>query len=1613
MRKNIKFFVLKLFFLSLIFTSNANSKSPPPGTISSADASKINVLLMLSEGRHWNQERRDGLYLNGGRREHACSILFNWDGYHRGNDIVFHNDHVFMASDNHGFPDGIWEGNSSNRDGVNTIREKLKYPQHIWKGFRGITKHKIGDECTLDKSWAYDGQYSSFDIFKNGSYASPREMFKALDPHNHRWDKHTVCVGNWQDAYQKYKLFKVKTKNNKTRLFAILKNRLCEFDLNTGKMTPITHFYGRNGWDPMSFSCVLRGKWGRDCRNNDLVFTSEYDNDINFKDFKNGRIRSNGWFSTFRFIREGINYKNEKNLIFDFKNYNGKITDVQETVCPSFQELKDNKWTDAEKEFWNNNRPYTTDGIGYGTQSHSRQPKYDHINGGIAHLTNWNRSAHQFSNDGKYLWGTSFVPNKGHMNSFVIKKLKLEDNGCIEKGSWDIVSTPVDLHNAEKPFGSGWTSFSGIDDWKNWQVNHSTITEHPTDPKTFFFTAGGYAKRAIINKNIPIPKDPYRSFVYKVTFNDDYSRIVSSKKVMFKGGWGDLHNPGKNLGFRVEQNRMLGVPLLKILGINENKNEMYLSSIGRGATNVGFSAFVIDTNTLAFKRVFGGTDTSGVNKKDQENAALEAMLPVLSNPSIRAQINFGLGLHSRKSENKMYDPNTGRPNWSWKPPNWINDYKRDSHFKNWKGDLTTGYAEPCTNYSCLKVRIHDKGAEQIKKYFEERINFKVDPDPTNYDYHDPLSGTGLLGIPYFNQFEPQWNTAYSAFYGPYLASDYLKHPTLSPRDPNTPCASTYVVYLTPGGGGIGETSINSFNGKSPQRLFRDENIKSYVFVYGDLPPENTITSTSYDSNLKEYRKINAFGSPHRRFIDKLARESGTEKGIYVQGTTQLQSAFQSLMLTIIEDAKKVSFSAPSVINETKDKNSAYQAKLKFVGKQQWQGELISRKLTEDGKIDVNAKPNWEASKLMLDPDNRKLWSEIPGASYQGNYNNFNDSNSLQINTLFELTGNKVADYHSQTAGQLNTQRCKSASGVMDGNSDDVKGLINFIRGTDYFDYDADCDLFEKRENPLADIYHSEMVVVGAPSEATPSTSKNTDAYFKTLKNYNAFAKANSSRKKVLYVGANNGILHAFDANTGQELWGFVPPLLAGNLPTMINTALNTDKEGGSNAIYGVDGSPVVSNLFIQSPLSVGGAKEWRTILMAPYGRGGAGFSVLDVTVPDRPIHYYSIYNDKLNKKVHVITHRAEISSYDYDSIPSEYDYTKLGQTWSSPRIARIPNSGAGDAVLDDDINVAIMGGGYDDADETTGSNLTIVNLDNFGKINKVIPLNNITNNNITNSAPNTPLVLTPDSVGDGEIYRGALVYLNDLEGKITKFNLTNMEKDGNGNSIEMYDSTQIFSVDANDKNLRYMYHGMDATIGDQTNNLWLFTGTGDYKRINARDNSENLLLGVKDRYFPNFQKVQTTNRSDLLKCTNATNINYDSYCRYKPEDEGWYITLPKNLKVSAEPTVFDGRVYFPTYQPGGCGPGKATICPVNDECGSNNLYDLRKANNFLNDGIDHSLKNKCMYIGEGVLSKIIVTSSKLYANIAGETTEEGEDLVVLEFPPSDLKILRKSWRENF
>ena len=57
------------------------------------------------------------------------------------------------------------------------------------------------------------------------------------------------------------------------------------------------------------------------------------------------------------------------------------------------------------------------------------------------------------------------------------------------------------------------------------------------------------------------------------------------------------------------------------------------------------------------------------------------------------------------------------------------------------------------------------------------------------------------------------------------------------------------------------------------------------------------------------------------------------------------------------------------------------------------------------------------------------------------------------------------------------------------------------------------------------------------------------------------------------------MLHAFNSKTGKEEWAFVPPFVASSMPNMVNVNLNRSGVGGSNAIYGVDGSPTVKDIY--------------------------------------------------------------------------------------------------------------------------------------------------------------------------------------------------------------------------------------------------------------------------------------------------------------------------------------------------------------------------------------------------------------------------------------------------
>ena len=367
-----------------------------------------------------------------------------------------------------------------------------------------------------------------------------------------------------------------------------------------------------------------------------------------------------------------------------------------------------------------------------------------------------------------------------------------------------------------------------------------------------------------------------------------------------------------------------------------------------------------------------------------------------------------------------------------------------------------------------------------------------------------------------------------------------------------------------------------------------------------------------------------------------------------------------------------------------------------------------------------------------------------------------------------------------------------------------------------------------------------------------------------------------------------------------------------------------------------------------------------------------------------------------------------------DADDTEYSgYAFLGDTWSSPRIFRMPDEDNRNDPTQDKY-VMVMGGGMS-LKAGVGSNVFVINLENKetpGEILKLIEIPDSDDNNISNAVPASPVVITPDMT-PGIEWRGGLVYINDLEGKVTKINLTSMthasdSDDDAPTTIALYDSTQIFNAQSDQLNARYMYHAMDIAVGRDTNKVWLYMGTGDYEDPNnVEPGIDNLLLGIKDPMRNWRYKNMNTpkNLDDCLHIQSSTTACPDT------SNAGWKVHLPNSQKVTAEPTIFQGNVYFPIYQPNvenPCSVGAAFICSADDECGTNNSGQIGSGTGNPADFTDAD----CHFAGFGILSEIVVFAGKLFANIAG--LSEGKTTLVIKMAaPGEVDSYRRSWKENF
>jgi Tfp pilus tip-associated adhesin PilY1 len=258
-------------------------------------------------------------------------------------------------------------------------------------------------------------------------------------------------------------------------------------------------------------------------------------------------------------------------------------------------------------------------------------------------------------------------------------------------------------------------------------------------------------------------------------------------------------------------------------------------------------------------------------------------------------------------------------------------------------------------------------------------------------------------------------------------------------------------------------------------------------------------------------------------------------------------------------------------------------------------------------------------------------------------------------------------------------------------------VLNFVRGDR--SQESPGGLLRKRYGLLGDTGNVQPLYIGAPSRTLPHGG------------HVQYRTNQANRPGRVIVGANDGMVHVFDADTGIEVYAYVPSML---LPTLHRLAA----------------PDYVHSWFADGQLASGDAKigsAWKTLLAGGLGAGARGLFALDVTAPGLS---------------------SESSTTDDDSkVLWEQTGDALGYIHGKPGIARLSNG----------VWYVISGNGYDSLTGTAALYLAPVD----GGTPSTIVTNHVTANGL--SAP--ALV---DTNGDGDV---DIAFAGDLLGNLWKFDL--------------------------------------------------------------------------------------------------------------------------------------------------------------------------------------------------------------------------------------------------
>jgi len=584
-------------------------------------------------------------------------------------------------------------------------------------------------------------------------------------------------------------------------------------------------------------------------------------------------------------------------------------------------------------------------------------------------------------------------------------------------------------------------------------------------------------------------------------------------------------------------------------------------------------------------------------------------------------------------------------------------------------------------------------------------------------------------------------------------------------------------------------------------------------------------------------------------MNSMAYNGGTDSAIPANDKESFKNAINAISDSI--SAKVGSAAAVAVANAhvTSSDNASYASSY---NSGTWAGDLNSNSIDVTTGI-VSSTSLWTAGSAATQLDLRTPASRLIATS---------------TDVAGAIGGLQFEPTSASSATKLSTaqQDLLNTSGKTDG-----AAVLAYLRGDRTCETAGTCTVtYRARAHLLGDMINGEPVVVGVPNASY------TDA------GYSAFKTTQASRTRMLYQGANDGMLHAFVAATGAESWAYVPNLVIANLNKL-------SLKAGYSHMYYVDGTPTYGDVDFNNIDGVTSGGDWRTILVGGLGKGGNGYYALDVT-SGTAANEVDVKNKVLWEFPNSITNATTRASV----------VKNMGYAYSKPIIVKTSAKGW----------VVLVTSGYNN-----GTNSGDSGGDGLGHLFVLNPktgnlIADLTTPGCTTAPAANPCGLAQISASIASTGTVDYVYGGDLYGNLWRFDLTNSSvaswsaaifatlKDSLGATQPITAAPTLSVVDSK----RMVQIGTGQYFGNSD-----VTGTTG---ANAAASQTQSIYGLWDALvaLPTTPSLRANLQQQTYSSTSTTRTMSSNVVDYTTK-KGWYIDLGAGERVNTQcGTSYDNLV---------------------------------------------------------------------------------------------------------